>query len=58
MRSDILALNEARQAKIAAQLGAMPAAYRLFNQSDIYTVPVRGMMDMLLVGGGASGGMT
>ena len=58
MRSDILALNEARQAKIAAQLGAMPAAYRLFNQSDIYTVPFRCMMDMLLVGGGASGGMT
>lgn len=58
MRSDILALNEARQAKIAAQLGAMPAAFRLFNQSDTYTVPFRCMMDMLLVGGGASGGMT
>ena len=58
MRSDILALNEARQAKIAAQLGAMPAAYRLFNQSDTYTVPFRCMMDMLLVGSGASGGMT
>lgn len=57
MSSDILAYNEARLAKIAAQIGAVPAAYRLFNQSDTYTVPFRCMMDMLLVAGGASGGM-
>lgn len=58
MNMEILAYNEARLAKLAAQLGAMPAALRLFNQSGTYTVPFDCQMDMLLVAGGASGGMT
>ena len=58
MNMEILAYNEARLAKVAAQLGAMPAALRLFNQSGTYTVPFDCQMDMLIVGGGASGGMT
>ena len=58
MTLEILAYNEARLAKIAAQLGGLPAAFRLFNQNGTYTVPFDCAADMLLVGGGASGGIT
>lgn len=60
MNLEILAYNEARVAKLAAEYGAMPAAIRIFNSlaPGPFTVPFNCMMDMLLVGGGASGGMT
>lgn len=58
MNLDVLAYNEARLAKLAAQLGAAPAAFRLFNQTGTFTVPFNCLADVLLVGGGASGGMT
>ena len=53
MNMEILAFNEARLAKLAAQLGAAPAVFRLFNQNGTFTVPFHCMADILLVGGGA-----
>lgn len=58
MTFDLISYNEARLAKLAALRNSPPAVVKLFPANDTYVMPFDGMVDMLLVGAGPSGGIT